>query len=46
MSSIGDLYKLIFYTSDTCVNFLKQKGILPKQESRRRNSDRQIVKSK
>jgi len=32
MTSIGDLYRHIFYTDDTCVNFLKQKGVLPKQE--------------
>ncbi|XP_060870118.1 uncharacterized protein LOC132944666 [Metopolophium dirhodum] len=32
MSSIGDLYRHIIYTDDTSVNFLKQKGVLPKQE--------------
>ena len=32
MTSIDDLYRHIIYTDDTCVNFLKQKSALLKQE--------------
>jgi len=32
MSSTVDLYRHMIYTDDTCVNFLKQKGLLLKQE--------------
>lgn len=33
MSSIGDLYGYIIHTDETCVNFLNQKGVLPKGEN-------------
>jgi len=32
MTLIGDLYRHIIYTDDTCVNYLIQKDVLPKQE--------------
>lgn len=32
MSLVGDLYRHIIFNDETCVNFLNQKGVLPKEQ--------------